>query len=182
MRADIIDKLSRELSKGIDSEAQVLYLLVEIRKVRQSLPRATKTLLDFYRDWACHVELIHASAVGIFIDRFEPLVDKKLSAHQIASGFIKAFPNFFTLDELKGELKSFFVQEGLATDLIDNPKKWSVFAKLLLGILEDCSIKRPSSSSGLIRELTLKTDGDGNSKYKFHISGKSSPICKLKWK
>lgn len=182
MTPDIIEKVSKELSKGIDSEAQVLYLLVEIRKVRQSDPSNPKILLDFYRDWACHVELKHTNAVGIFLDRFEPLVDPNLSAHQIAARFIKAFPAFFKLDELRKELRAFFAQEGLATALTDDSKKWSVFVRHLMSILKDCSIKRSSSSRGLIRELVLESDRKGDSKFKFHISGKASPVCKLKWK
>lgn len=182
MTSDIIRKISGELAKGICSEAQVLYLLVEIRKARQSNTHNSKTLLDFYRDWACHVELSHDNAVRIFLDRFEPLVDINLTAHQIAAKFLQTFPSFFKLDELRTELRDFFLNEGLSTALTDDSTKWFVFVKHLMSILKDCSIKRPESSNGFIRELVLESDKDGESKFKFHIPGKAIAVCKLKWK
>lgn len=182
MTSDIIRKISDELNKGIDSEAQALYLLVEIRKARQSRSGVSKTLLDFYRDWACHVELSHDNAVGMFLDRFESLVDINLGAHQIADKFVQAFPEFFKLDELRIELRTFLLQKGLSSELTDDSKIWYVFVSHLMSILKDCSIKRQKSSKGLIRELFLESDTEGYSKFKFHIPGKATPICKLKWK
>ncbi|MBI1862780.1 hypothetical protein HYS00_01530 [Candidatus Microgenomates bacterium] len=182
MTTDIIRKISDELTKGVESEAQVLYLLVEIRKARLANPNNSKTLLDFYRDWACHVELRHNNAVGMFLDKFEPLVDTNLDAHQIAAKFIQAFPAFFKLDELRAELRGFFLFEGLSTELTDDSTWWSVFVKHLMSILKDCSVKRQKASKGLIRELILELDKHGEPKYKFHITGKATPVCKLKWK
>lgn len=182
MTKDIISKISDELNKGVESEAQVLYLLVEIRKARQANPNNSKTLLDFYRDWACHVELSHNNAVGMFLDKFEPLIDTNLDAHKIAAKFIQVFPAFFKLDELRVELRGFFHDERLSTGLTDDSTEWFVFAKHLMNILKDCSIKRQKSSKGLIRELILELDENGEPKYKFHIPGKATPVCKLKWK
>lgn len=188
MTEDIVGKISNELSKGIDSEAQVLYLLVEIRKIRQANVsqggvRDPKTFLDFYRDWACHVELTHDNAVGMFLDRFEDLVDLNLTAHEIARSFIGHYPAFFRLDELRNELTVFLESEGLATDLTNDPRKWHTFARHLLGILKDCSVKRLRPTSEKIEELTLKVDDHGNAKFKFRLRGRRDrPICKLKWK
>lgn len=181
MTDDIVSKISDELRKGINSEAQVLYLLVQIRKTRQALGNR-KTLLDFYRDWACHVQLTHNNAVEIFLNRFETFVDSELSARDIASKFISTFPAFFKLDELKNEMKVFLTSESLDTTLTDNQNNWNKFAKHLLNILKDCSIKR-SGSSGKIIELILEVNDNGNSQFKFRLSGRRDcPICKLKWK
>ena len=182
MTEDIVSKISDELSKGIDSEPQVLYLLVEIRKIRQSSVRSRKTFLDFYRDWACHVELTHNDAVDIFLNRFEPLVNPNLSAHEIARNFINGFPSFFKLGELRNELRDFLRDKELTTDLTDDQQKWHIFVKHFFGILKDCSIKRPFSN-GSIKELVLEVDNQGNSKFKFRLVGRRDcPICKLKWK
>ncbi len=187
MVEDIVSKISGELSRGIDSEPQVLYLLVEIRKIRQAnVDQAnlgsSKTFLDFYRDWACHVELTHNDAVETFLNRFEVLVNPSLTAHEIARSFISHFPSFFKLDELRNELRGFFKDKELTTELTDDRGKWYTFVKHLLGILKNCSIKR-LRSNGKIEELTLEVDGQGNAKFKFRLRGrKDCPVCKLKWK
>lgn len=187
MTEDIVRKISGQLSRGIDSEPQVLYLLVEIRKIRQANVdqanlRNSKTFLDFYRDWACHVELTHNDAVEIFLNRFEILVNPRLTAHEIARSFIGHFPSFFKLDELRKELRGFFKDKKLTTEVTDDREKWYTFAKHLLGILNDCSIKR-SGSNGKIEELTLEVDDQGNAQFKFRLRGRRDcPICKLKWK
>lgn len=180
---DIVRKISNELSKGIDSEAQVLYLLVQIRKLRQTNSRNPKTFVDFYRDWACHVKLTHSNAVKTFINRFEPFVDSNLTAHEIARSFISRFPFFFKLEPLRSELRDFFEGKGITTELTDNSDKWYTFVKHLLGILRDCSIKRLSPTSEKIEELVLEVDDDSNAKFKFRLRGRRDrPVCKLKWK
>lgn len=182
MVEDIVNKISDELSRGIDSEPQVLYLLVEIRKIRQANLGNNKTFLDFYRDWACHVELTHNDAVDIFLNRFEILVDPNLTAHKIAKSFVSRFPSFFKLDELRKELRVFFKDKELTTELTDDGKKWYTFVKHLLGILKDCNIKR-LGSNGKIEGLSLEVDNQGNAKFKFRLRGRRDlPVCKLKWK
>lgn len=189
MRDNIVSKISNELSKGITSEAQVLYLLVEIRKVRQAddnqtIPRGRKSFLDFYRDWVCHVELNYDNAVKTFLDRFELLVDSNLTEKEIARSFIDHYPSFFKFNELRSELRVFFENENITTELTDNMRKWHTFVKHLLGILKDCSIKRLSFTNEKIEELALKkVDDRGNAQFKFRLRERRNlVICKLKWK
>jgi hypothetical protein len=58
MIPDIITKLQRELARPVVSECQVVYLLVEIRKIidAEPDPRPWKAL-KLYCDWAVHTEL-----------------------------------------------------------------------------------------------------------------------------
>lgn len=181
MVKDIIYKISEELVRGIDSEPQVLYLLVEIRKIRQTKFK-NKTFLDFYRDWACHVELTHNNAVNMFLNRFEILVDPNLTTCKIAKSFVSCFPSFFKFDELRKELRVFLKEERLTTELTDDRKKWYTFVKHLLGILKDCNMKRLDFNKK-IEELSLEVDSQGNAKFKFHLRRRGDlPVCKLKWK
>lgn len=181
MTDDIVSKIVEELDKGIGSEAQVMYLLVEIQKLRV-VSNDQKTILDFYRDWVCHIELKYPNAVSEFLDKFEPLVDVNLTAHEQSRVFIKQYPAFFKLDDLKMELKKYLAQKGISTELIDNNEKWYIFAKNLLGILKDCSVIRQGGGYK-VKELKLEVEDSGYAKFKFDITGmRDSPICKLKWK
>jgi hypothetical protein len=74
-RHAIVEKLSSELTKGITSEAQVVYFLVEIRKLLEITDRADDypTLL-FHCEWALHSRMDRAGALRI-LQRFDELCD-----------------------------------------------------------------------------------------------------------
>ena len=58
MTSEIIRKLGREIRKGITTEAQVVYLIVGIRKLlEQQRVGMQYEYLKFYCDWALHSKL-----------------------------------------------------------------------------------------------------------------------------
>jgi hypothetical protein len=58
VKHSIVDKLRAELQKGIETEAQVVYVLVEARKLIEHSERPESYLpLQFYFDWALHTRL-----------------------------------------------------------------------------------------------------------------------------
>jgi hypothetical protein len=64
----IVEKLQQELDKGITCEAQLVYVLVEIRKLLEITHRAEKyPALSFHRDWALHSRMDRAGALRIRI-------------------------------------------------------------------------------------------------------------------
>ncbi len=73
MRLEIIEKISKELGNGINTEAQVLYILAEIRKY---LDRSNQTErnkykdLYFYSNWVLHSEMDRGHAKNL-LNRFE---------------------------------------------------------------------------------------------------------------
>lgn len=188
MTSEILKKLANELSDGIDTEAKVIYLLVEINKVREEIRNQSrhgsnpKTFIDFYRDWAVHVELTHNGAVHTFLNRFEKDIKSDVKACDIARAFIRHNPEFFKLNNLRTELKIFLEGNGLPTRLTDEMSCWCKFVKELLKVLKDCSIK-PNAGVGSIEEMRLNIDESENAHFKFYLRGrKDIPICKLKWK
>ena len=65
-RHAIVEKLSAELTKGITSEAQLVYVLVEIRKLLEITGRAYDyPALVFHCDWALHSRMDRAGALRI---------------------------------------------------------------------------------------------------------------------
>jgi len=58
MTPDIIRKLTELLTKGIETEAQVVYLLVGVRKLlEQQQAKKEYEYLTFHCDWALHAKL-----------------------------------------------------------------------------------------------------------------------------
>ena len=66
MRADIVDKLNHELTQPIESEGQVVYLLVEIRKLLElNQDSGSFETLKFCCDWIAHPLLTGSMAQKI---------------------------------------------------------------------------------------------------------------------
>src|SRR6266566_2316501 len=74
MKPDIIAKLSNELAEPIVSERQVVYILVELRKlIELNDDGDTFKTLKFYCDWAVHAVLKAPPAQEIvrYFDKYQ---------------------------------------------------------------------------------------------------------------
>jgi hypothetical protein len=122
--AIINQKIRAELSNlPIDTEARIVYLLVEIRKVFEH-DCVKNSLLGFYGDWVVHTRMDRAFAKKIFNEIND---SKSEIGHHIKS---------FNL--LKGQLRRFFEANHLPTELVD--KHWITFRDGLLNVLIDTPI------------------------------------------
>src|SRR5690348_18314691 len=71
MKDDIVGKLERHLQKPLDDESWVVYLLAEVRKLREKVEWSPATpALRMCCHWSLHVDLDHPSTVSDF---FEPI-------------------------------------------------------------------------------------------------------------
>src|SRR5438128_1875039 len=64
MKLQIVEKLRSELVQPISAERQVVYILVETRKLLEHMETEKDEFetLEFYCDWAMHVELSRRAA------------------------------------------------------------------------------------------------------------------------
>jgi hypothetical protein len=68
MTPDIVSKLSIELSQPITTERQVVYVLVQLRKLLDGRPEKAKPSYDslrLYCNWVVHTSLINKTAQRI---------------------------------------------------------------------------------------------------------------------
>ncbi|MBP9836794.1 MAG: hypothetical protein KBC78_03090 [Candidatus Pacebacteria bacterium] len=129
MKEDILQtKIRRELeSLPIDTEARVLYLLVEIRKVLEH-DNIHNSTLRFYGDWVVHTKLDRAFSQKIY----EILRKEDTPARS----------KIISFDTLRVELKAFLSHYELPTILVDDDNIWSSFREKLIDILVDVPIER----------------------------------------
>lgn len=128
MEKDILyKKIKRELKTlPIDTEARVLYLLVEIRKVLEHNGVHNSTL-RFYGDWVVHTNLYKSSTQRIFNLLSE-------DSHESV--------NIINFETLRCELKDFLTNYGLPTDIVDVNEFWVSFRENLIDILIDVPLIR----------------------------------------
>lgn len=176
MKQIILDKLVNILNSGINTEEKTLYLIAQIRKIREQ-EGAKKTNLDFFRDWLLHNKLTSEKATKFFLNEFEKYVDNK-DIKSIALDFKSREADFFKFNKLKIELREFLIGNKLPSDLTDDANHWFKFIKLLVEILKECPI---TSSGGKIDSLTLTEDNSENICFRFHLRDRKE-VIKIKLK
>lgn len=83
---DILEKLEKQLSGGVDTEGTASYLLIEIRKfLEQRGLKENFNYLKFYCDWAAHASLAGPMAQKVLEQFDEAAVQLKtgIEMHQL---------------------------------------------------------------------------------------------------
>lgn len=180
----IIEKLKNFLRthKIFREEGEVVYLMVEIRKILDIDKSNPCQRLRFYCNWTLHVNLKNKNTTQFISNMFDQYIDVTKSGKEIAREMISEHPDFFKLNDLKTELRNFFVNHALPINLINKNKYWFTFIRLLLEVVEKCPVVCIKSSNK-IDELILLKDDKGNFCYRFSlVNDKQTPKIKLKFK
>jgi hypothetical protein len=146
---DIVRKLESELQQKIVSEPQVVYILVQSRKLIDDKKKATNfEALKLYCDWVMHTQLYFRPA--------ERLMDKLNICHPLGLHPVdqaqkeKDFSSFFdelTLDRFRDQFRVFLASEGLPENVCDEGR-WSDFLQHYSSIIQDCPLTyQPQKSS-----------------------------------
>lgn len=163
--------------KIFKEKCEVIYLMVEIRKILEYGGKSYKTL-RFYCNWVLHKELDREKTTKLLADIFNSNVDFKKSGRENAHNIKYIGKDFFMLKTLRRELEVFLKDHNSPTDLLK--KNWWTFGKLLLEIIKDCPVHFVANK---IQELKIEKYDDRNYGYKFSIiDSKQKLVEKLKLK
>jgi hypothetical protein len=159
MEDQIIQKIRAEIDRGIASECQVVYLLVEIRKLmdRDKVKAATYDSLRLYSDWAVHVHLYGPGAQDIVkrADAHYPKLINGTATEQEKA----AFEKLFSLEAFREEMNHFLrdhVERSFSNE------DWDRFLSAYLHVVEDCPLicKPDNAALANIDEVFVIRDGD----------------------
>jgi len=133
------------------NEAEVVYVMVEIRKMLERQKRKLEKAnwrkeyfpsLSFYCDWIVHVFMDRKKAREILVD-----IGKNLKSNE------KKFFHFLLFEDLKNELSKFITLFRLPSNIVK--RDWNRFRKHLTSILKDCPLTVDKPTIGQIREFRL---------------------------
>lgn len=147
--SEIINKLRDFLQARplLTEECQIVYLMVEIRKVLDHEKSGSKyPLLKFYSDWTVHTE---KDRISPEIKQMMEVMYKTAEADIANPALRKAgspIMQFAYMEGLGQEMKSFLENHGVDSSLAQNEMRWIEFIKLLVKILENQPIINPSPS------------------------------------
>ncbi|MGA2116637.1 MAG: hypothetical protein ABSH56_18000 [Bryobacteraceae bacterium] len=165
----IVQKLNRELSEPIASERQVVYILVETRKLVELLGlRDEYAKLIFFCDWAMHPILDRPPARAIIkpfdttvaAARALPPTPEDLSADPGAMrdyiAKVAASFNMAGFGTFKEELERFYRSQQIDCRLVQDQKEWLRFLGHYSAVIEDCPLKCLGSSMAHVKELLVR--------------------------
>lgn len=144
---EIVEKLNKFLidHDPIVEECQIVYLMVEVRKViDHEKSNKTYPLLKFYSDWTVHTEK----------DQITPEIKQMMEVmYKTAESEIKnpalrkagsPIMQFAYMEGLGQEMKAFLENHDIDSTLATKEDKWLEFIKLLVKVLENQPIIAPT--------------------------------------
>jgi hypothetical protein len=175
------EKLTRVLNSPIETEEQVVYFFVELRKLMER----SKTLKDkyptvnLYCNWVVHTELDRSSLADEIVRKFDLGYGQKQNPKIIAE-----LNDLLTTERLKTELTRCLVEEfKLPAIDVSNLKKWNRFRHSLAMVITDCplSIKvtKKSAPTQFVEcvsvSATIETNGTASIAWQVTRKGEKNP-------
>ena len=162
MRHAIIDKLARELREPITSERQVVYLLVEIRKLMDiNNDSAAYPSLRFACNWVVHT-VLDKTAAQAFVNQVDKYQQSIEASHNAASGqkvdtsSFKPTREILSLSKIRTELGAYLQQLGLNPRLANDDGHWADFVTHYARVVEDCPLRCVGKGLTHVDEVVLK--------------------------
>ncbi len=156
MRDDIVEKLRQELANGIQTEAQVVYLLVELRKlIEQSEEQDRYLSVLFFCDWAVHVQMDRKSALHLLQE-----LDSAMSRATTKGELGELIGRILSMDRFRDELIHALMHFGLPTDPVRTMAGWLSFLPLYLNVITDCPVLKRNVNLQHINHLVVQVQRD----------------------
>jgi hypothetical protein len=174
-------KLRRELS-SIEpmTEARIVYILVEIRKlIERKNQKQQYFALDFHCSWALHTTMDRAGAERIlrrFDEAYEPLKDRRLA--ELPRTFANEFEATVGLKNFRTQLGEFLTAYSLPTNVIQD--NWTSFIRQYVAVIEDCplTIKETAIPLKNITHVTVHID---EAQKEITEAGQSYELYRIRW-
>jgi len=161
MEDQIIRKITEEIERGLTTESQVVYLLVEIRKFleRKGKNAPAYPSLKLHSDWVVHVALDRKPAQEI-VKKADELYPKMI-AGTMSEGEKAKFAQMFSLDRFRQELGEFLAAQGIRP--LSDPE-WNRLLACFLNVVEDCPLLCNGRAANLthIDEVVVIRNPDRN--------------------
>lgn len=164
MEESIREKIIPFLEGGVNSEADAVYLLTQIRKVCEQRKLKPSINLKLCINWALHTNL-NRDYIKEFIDVIENLISPIINGELNNAPDIFLFETFF-----RDELKKLLEQIEFPINLCVNNSLWDNFLKHYIGVIDECTLEH--NDCQIIEKITIRKGFDNS-------SIPNAPICSL---
>lgn len=158
----IVGKVQSLLMKGITSEADASYLLVELRKLlEQQQAKKRYEYLTFHCDWAVHATLEGTTAQKILrlFDAASVHLKTGIELHQLPAMLQMEIDRISKMRYFERELGGFLNENNLPNMSTVRSDGWIHFVHFYAQIVEDCPLVITSKNkAATISSVTLKME------------------------
>jgi hypothetical protein len=186
MKNDIIRKLQAELGEPISSERQVVYILVELRKLLEQEETLTNfKTLKLCCDWAVHPRLDRTPAQEIiqYFDGYEK--EYRRSGIGVQQYNLAPMLDFLEHRKFRSELITACHNNGIGTDLFSDDRSWRSFVLHYTAVIEDCPFEAKADNTEFVTKVTAQVvsqplsevimPGKSGIQWTWETKGKNSP-------
>jgi hypothetical protein len=164
MKGDLKTKLKHELMNNINSEKDVVFLVVLLRKLlehggqKKSFP-----ILTFYCDWTVHPTLKGTGAQEI-VKRFDEVESymegKHIGTLQEKLVMINAYVSTLRLIDLRNQLQRYLESESLPIILTSDNGRWESFILYYTRVIEASPLRivDPNKKGMYVDEVVLSVE------------------------
>ncbi len=157
MRRDIVEKLNRELTRPIRSELQVIYILVEARKLLEQ-----QGTLETFRgfklcgDWAVHPKLRgpDAQQILMFFNTYEAEYTK--TGVTMAEFQTQPLQDFLSLKSFREEIMASLRPHGVEVDRIASDEFWKPFVQCYMSVIQDCPLEAWEQNAAYVSHVSAQ--------------------------
>lgn len=161
-KSAIVAKLKILLAKGITSEADALYLMVEIRKLlEQQQAKKQYEYLTFHCDWALHATLEGTTAQKILklFDAANIHLKTGVELHDLPGLLKMEIDRISKMRYFEEQLDKFLCANGLPSLEMTRSDGWIHFVHFYAKIVEDCPLVMTAKNKvSTIASVTLKME------------------------
>jgi hypothetical protein len=156
MKEAIIEKLNNGLGQEIVSERQVVYILVEIRKLleQQKCLNAFESL-KLCCDWAVHPWLDRQSA-QVILGLFDAYEDEHRRSGITVKEFNEQLNEFLSHKRFQDQLISSLGQFGIAVDAFADDHFWSTFIFHYTLVIQDSPLKAREGNTAFVSQVSAE--------------------------
>lgn len=157
MQNEIVRKLNCQLEHGFEREADVVYVMAEVRKLFEHVRTVRKfPVLAFYSNWALHTRIDRERWAKQGLKRLEEVINGFGTGTHDAEAVLKGVTGLLSFQQLHIEFLGFGAENNIRFDQVSN-EQWRQFSKLLVDVLIDCPIASELDTT-TVKALSLSRD------------------------
>jgi len=159
-----VDELRSELTVDIASERQVVYILVQVRKLLElDADQQRFPALKFYCDWATHAEMEREAAKRIVrrLDEWQRLSEETIKVRDagvernLDKSLLAEMYDLTGLANFKAQLADLLKLHSIDTAIVTDKTKWATFMRYYCSTVSACPLKCCEPGSRHVDEVIL---------------------------
>jgi len=155
MRQDIVSKLSHELEQQIVSERQVVYILVEARKLLEQNNDLTNfRAFKLCADWAVHPKLTGTDARTVlkYFDDFE--TDHQRFGSTVTEFSLQPLNDFMSHKAFRQDFMSALSRYQVNISRLASDEYWQSFVQHYTSVIQDCPLEAVGMNTQLVSRVS----------------------------